>query len=95
MKLLERRRAGYTQFVGVAIIAVILAVAMVVGVYVIGSIQSALPVSTLNDQANESVSKIFGTVYSAYQLLPILIIVVIAAAIIGAIFVFAGRSPTR
>jgi len=74
---------------------VILAVAMVIGIYVVGSIQSALPTSSLPASASGNITKIFGTVYSAYQLMPIMIIVLIAAAIIGTIFVFGGRSPTQ
>jgi NADH:ubiquinone oxidoreductase subunit 6 (subunit J) len=93
--MIDRRRKGFGLIVNTAVAVVIVAVALIIGIYVIGSIQQALPTSNLPESAAGNITKVIGTVYSAYQLMPILIIVLIAAAIIGTIFVFGGRSPTR
>jgi NADH:ubiquinone oxidoreductase subunit 6 (subunit J) len=93
--MIDRRRKGFGLIVNTAVAVVIVAVALVIGIYVIGSIQQALPSSNLPQEAADNISKIFGSVYSAYSLMPIMIIVLIAAAIIGTIFIFGGRSPTK
>jgi len=93
--MLDRKRKGFALIVNTAVAVVIVAVALVIGIYVIGSIQQALPTSNLPTSVQGNITHIFSSVYSAYSLMPIMIIVLIAAAIIGTIFVFGGRSPTQ
>ena len=99
MRLLQlaekRNKRGVSIIVNTAVAVVIVAVALVIGLYVIGAIQNALPTSNLPAEAQNATTAVFAQVYSAYGLMPILIIVMVAAAIIGVIFVFGGASPTR
>lgn len=68
---------------GSVLAVVVAAVAIVVGLFVIGTLQTSLNTSGLTSQAQTGIGNVFGTTYNAFQLLVIVIIVIAAVAILA------------
>lgn len=73
--------------ISVILAVVVIAVSISIGVVVFAQVSQNLP--TLSGQANTTAVAIQNQTYSALQLAPILLIVLIAGAIIGALLIFA------
>ena len=79
-RLVLKRRA---ISLGAVLALVIAAIALVVGVYLIGTFQSVLNTSGLPSAAQTSIGSVFSTAYSAFQLAVVGLIVIAAVAILS------------
>ena len=82
---MKLRAAGGLQIV---ITIVVLAITIVFGGIILGMFQGAVPTSNLPSEAQTAISNTFTTVWNMWPLLTLVILVVIAAAIIGYLGVF-------
>ena len=79
------KRKGVSSITGTVMGVIVVAVFMVIGIYILSSIQSTMPTvsNDTNPQANQTITNVWQSTYQAYGLLPIVLIVLVAAAIIG------------
>ena len=76
---------------GAVLALVIAAIALVVGVYLIGTFQSVLNTSGLPSTAQVAIGSVFSTTYSAFQLAVVGLIVIAAVAILSLVVSGFGR----
>ena len=80
---------GQTEATALAL--VVIAVTMIIGIYVYSSIYGNINTSALDATAQSTITSVNSTVYSGFNLLVILIIVLAAAAVLGGVYLLRGR----
>ncbi len=86
LKLLTKKgQAGYT---GLAMGAVSLAVTIIIGLYVFSEIAGNIDRGGFDEAGNATYETVVSTTHSGFTLLAILIIVIVAAAILGSFMIW-------
>ena len=87
---LRGRAARRAVMVGAVIVFILAAASLIIGVYVFAKIHSNIDTSSLPANAQQAISEATSTTYQAFQLLPISLIVLSAAVILGILIRFSG-----
>ena len=87
---LRGRAVRRAIMVGAVIVFILAAVSLIIGVYVFAKIHANIDTSSLPADAQQAISKTTTTTYQAFQLLPISLIVLSAAVILGILVRFGG-----
>lgn len=92
MTLLDSLRANKGQagggYGGLAIGAVSLAVTIIIGLYVFSEIRGSIDRTGFDNASNDTFDTVVETTHSGFTLLAILIIVIVAAAILGSFMIW-------
>ena len=76
---------------GVAIGIVVVALVFAIGAVILGGVQSSTTDMNMTAEAQSAVNKVFSQSWNAYNLLPIVIFIIAAGAVIYAIRGFGGE----
>jgi hypothetical protein len=86
-RLLANRKGQVAVITGL----VVAAVAILVGILVFYKIAGSVPTTGLSSAATSAISNVQATAGSAFNLAPVILIVLVASAILGVLIAWTGR----
>ena len=90
-KLFASRKGQIAVITGL----VVAAVAILVGILVFYKIAGSIPTTGLSSAATSAISNVQATAGSAFNLAPVILIVLVASAVLGVLIAWTGAGPTR